>query len=363
MASDESYLQTLPIVSLLKDVDAYAGRVFDIAAKTVNDLQTVEQLKSSRGEIADWKKLEDREVILAGLLRGIKNIQENLTEMRRADWVSLSLVWGNGIGRSLCNVLANGMLIYSSELVGQALEDAIATLVGIECKVMGLRENFDGKGQDSTTQAPSEEADELLALYQAMIRAGTSYRAIRHRRDIHPCRGGLQLIKGDDRGGIDRPSKKDLTNAELERLHRGGMRGTYLFWKCDSCDFRIKYFVSESRAASLLTNDDHLTFKDSSVRCSRAFIAMSHLEQIDSKRLSGSYASSKYTCIICTFHRPAARHGRTHTFSNRDDYARHVDDTHTDFMENSPPAFVMQKLRIEHPNRLSDGRRAELWTA
>lgn len=255
------------------------------------------------------------------------------------------------------------MLILYLELVDQALEDALTTLVGIEGKVTGLRANFDGNGPDPTIQAPSEEANELLALYQAMVRAGTSYRAIRPRRDIHPCRGGLQLIKGDDKGGIDRPSKKDLTDAELERLLRGGMRGTYLFWKCDSCDFRIKYFVSRSRAASLLTNDDHLAFKDSNVRCSRAFLAMSHLEQNDSKRLSSSYTSSKYTCIICTFHRPAARHGRTHTFFNREDYAKHVDDTHTAFMENSPPAFVMQKLRIEHPNSLSDGRRAELWMA
>jgi hypothetical protein len=187
-----------------------------------------------------------------------------------------------------------------------------------------------------------------------------SDRTIRHRRDIHPCRGGLRLIRGDDRGGIDRCLKKDLTYSELERLRRGGERGTYLFWKCDSCEFRIKYFVSQSRAASLLTNNDHISFKDSKIKCSRAFLAMSHLEQREGKRLSSSQGPARYTCLVCALHRPAAKLGRNHTFSNRDDYAKHVEDSHVD--ANVPPAFVMQKLGIEHNNRLPDGTRRYLWT-
>jgi len=253
------------------------------------------------------------------------------------------------------------VLIHSPELVGQILKDAIAELAGIEHQVVGLRENFDGKGHARPPPSQSDIANELLARHNSWVNAESNDRAIRHRRDIHPCRGGLQLIKGDDRGGIDRCLKKDLTLTELERLSRGGIRGTYLFWKCDNCEFRMKYFVSKSRAASLLTNDDHLTFEDSKVRCSRAFLAMSHLEQREAKRLSSSHGPARYTCMICAFHRPAARPGRNHTFSNRDDYARHVDDTHLD--DNSPPAFVLQKLHIEHGDRLPDGSRRELWTS
>lgn len=233
-------------------------------------------------------------------------------------------------------------------------------LAGIERQVVSLRENFDGKGPARPAQSQSEIADELLARHRSLMDADSYDRPRGHRRDIHPCRGGLQLIRGDDRGGIDRCLRKDLTPTELERLSRGGTRGTYLFWKCDECEFRIKYFVSKSRAASLLCNDDNLAFKDSRIRCTRAFLVMSHLEQRDTKRLSSSYGPPRYTCLICALHRPAARPGRNHTFSNRDDYAKHVEDVHIN--GSLPPSFVLQKLCIEHGDRLPEGNRRELWT-
>jgi hypothetical protein len=252
------------------------------------------------------------------------------------------------------------VLIPSLELLGYDLQDTISTLASIECEVVGLRDNFDGKGPSQAAHPRSEISEELLARHKSLMNTGSNAGAIRYRRDIHPCRGGLQLVQGDDRGGIDRCLKSELTLPELERLMRGGTRGSYLFWRCDSCQFRLKYFVSKSRAASLLTNDDHLIFKDSKVRCSRAFLAMSHLEQRESKRLSSSLGPPRYTCIICALHRPAAKAGRSHTFSNRDAYARHVEDTHLD--HEIPPAFVLRKLCIEHGDRLPSGSRRELWT-
>lgn len=257
-------------------------------------------------------------------------------------------------------VLAETVLIQSSELVGGVLQDAITTIAGIEHEIISLRENFDGKGPSRVVKPQSGMAEELSARHKSLMITESNDRAIRHRREIHPCRGGLQLIKGDDRGGIDRCMKKDLTPAELERLSRGGIRGTYLFWKCDSCEFRIKYFVSKSRAASLQTNDDHILFRDSNIRCSRAFLAMSHLEQREDRRFSSSYGPPRYTCLICALHRPASRPGRNHTFSNRDDYAQHVEDMHID---GTPiPAFVLRKLCIEHDGKLPVGSRRELWT-
>jgi hypothetical protein len=101
MASDESYIGTLPIVSLLEDVDAYAGSVFDMSAKTINDLQRIEKFKSDRGELVDWRKLGEREVLLTSFLRRIEEVQEDLTDRRRSDFAALSLVWGTGTGESL----------------------------------------------------------------------------------------------------------------------------------------------------------------------------------------------------------------------------------------------------------------------
>ena len=64
--------------------------------------------------------------------------------------------------------------------------------------------------------------------------------------------------------------------------------------------------------------------------------------------------------MICTLHRPAARPGRSHSFANRDDYAKHVEGTH--FGLSTLPAFLQQRLGIEDGDTLPDGNRRELWT-
>lgn len=225
-------------------------------------------------------------------------------------------------------------------------------------QVIALRQNFDGTGHRVPPQ--SEMAEGLLARLRSLLDLGSNDRAIRYRREVHPCRGALQLIKGDDRGDIDRCLRRDLKPAEIGRLERGGNCGTYVFWKCDSCEFRLKYFVTKSRAASLLQNDDHITFSPARLLCSRAFLAMSHLEQREIRRHSSSNGPPRYTCLICALHRVAARPGSDHTFFTREDYARHIEDTH--IRANLPPAFVLHKLGIELGGSLPDGVRRELWT-
>jgi hypothetical protein len=251
-------------------------------------------------------------------------------------------------------VIAGVVLTRSPELVGPASQNIITTLKDIEREVWSLRQNFDGNGPARLVQSESGIADELLVRHRSLMDVDGNGRLRGHRRDVHPCRGGLQLIKGDDRGGIDRCLRNDLTITEQERLSSGG---TYLYWACDSCEFRIKYFVSRSRAATLLSNDDYISFKDLRIRCSRAFLAMSHLEQ--TRRLSSLHNSPRYTCLLCALHRPAARTGRAHTFSTREDYATHIQDVHID--GSLPPAFVLQKLCIENGERLPEGKRRHLW--
>jgi hypothetical protein len=256
-------------------------------------------------------------------------------------------------------VLMPFMLIHSLGLVGQVLHDTITMLADMERQVLVLREDLDGRGQARFEQS-QHDTSALLARLESLMAAKSSDQGIQHSRDMHPCRGGLQLIKGDDRGGIDRCLRANLKPAEIQRLKRGGDGGTYLFWKCNSCDYRRKYFVSKSRAASLLSNDDHLVFKGSKVRCSQAFLAMSHLVRGERKSVTRSQTSPNYTCLICVLHRPAARPGRAYTFSKRDDYAKHLEETHIN--DTPAPAFVLQKLGIDHDNKLPGGSRREMWT-
>jgi len=101
ISSDGSYIGTVSIVLLLEDMDNYAGGVFDMSSKTIDELQRLEQGRSDRGEPVDWRKLGEREVLLTGFLRRIEKIQEGLADMRRGDFPALSIVWGNGAGESL----------------------------------------------------------------------------------------------------------------------------------------------------------------------------------------------------------------------------------------------------------------------
>jgi hypothetical protein len=98
MTSDESYISTLPLVSLIEDVDDYGRSVFDLSAKTIHDLQKAAEVKRDRHEVVDLRKLNEREVLLAGFLSRIENVQAKLTDMRRADFAALSLVWNNNTG-------------------------------------------------------------------------------------------------------------------------------------------------------------------------------------------------------------------------------------------------------------------------
>jgi hypothetical protein len=246
------------------------------------------------------------------------------------------------------------------EFLGQAFSDQINKLADLERQVLDLRDHFDDtERQPHLSRTKSAAAEELMVRFDSMA-TGEELQAIRHRREIHPCQGGLRLIKGDDRGGIDRCLKRDLSHTEIERLHSGGNRGTFLFWTCTKCHFRLKYFVSKSRRASLLTNDDHLTFHDSRIQSSRAFLAMSHLEQRQLTRLSGSHGIPRYTCLICTLYRPAALMNHSHTFSNRDEYAKHVETAHID--GSGIPRFFLERLKIDLREGSLEGGRREVWT-
>jgi hypothetical protein len=99
MASGEADLGQMPIISLLKEVDAYAVKVFDKSTKTTYELQRLE-LRSDYNKRPDWTRLREREVLLTGFLRRIEEVQKDLADMNRADFAALSLVWGNGDGWS-----------------------------------------------------------------------------------------------------------------------------------------------------------------------------------------------------------------------------------------------------------------------
>ena len=100
LASDESYIGTLPIVSLIEDTNAYTGSLFETTSKTINDLLKLDQLKSERGEIVDRGRSRERENLLSSFLHRIAEALDDISDMRKADFAALSMVWGNGAGES-----------------------------------------------------------------------------------------------------------------------------------------------------------------------------------------------------------------------------------------------------------------------
>ena len=225
-------------------------------------------------------------------------------------------------------------------------------LMNVENLVRIIRDNLD-------RDAPRELTANLVSLNAEVrkLMEPTSHQdAIRYMKEIHPCRGALRLIKGDDEGDIQPCLTKDCTEQEVKKLSE---RGTYLFWKCNSCSFRIKYLALTSRTASLLTSDDDCHVGISRLKWSPAFLAMSHIRQERSFRDSDTQKPARYTCLVCVLDRDCARPGVDHTFADRDNLGNHMA-SHF-FGKTIPSRYVMERLGIEHSSsdytRLPAGQR------
>lgn len=170
----------------------------------------------------------------------------------------------------------------------------------------------------------------------------------------HICRGAIQMINGRDRGEIAHVADRDLLKENYARLQE--YHGAYLWWKCTSCDFKLRYHLSHSNHSSIHSTDEVRTHPDVKAEYKSEFLVKSHLykpKQRDSSRSrnsrsSPSASSSKYACIFCL------TQGSKQNFLTGRSLATHIAANHRG-SKKQPPAMILQKFRVAVKGRKPNG--------
>lgn len=152
------------------------------------------------------------------------------------------------------------------------------------------------------------------------------------------CRGGVQVLNGNDRGRIANVSEKDLLSSNREVLADIG--GAYLWWKCPSgsCAFKLRFHILGSQASSIHSNSEVRSHPSIPLEYRSIFLVKSHL------RLSSSIpGTTKYGCLFCFAEGRSLRNGET-AFCTGKELAMHICSAHKG--GKLPPAMVLQKVRV-----------------
>ena len=97
--SEELNHEPMPVVRLLQDVRELTNNLFDLASKTMADLQRANRKRERGGRRPDETLLLEQEEFLSGRLARSSDLDHLIEDMLRSDFKALSLVWGNGAGR------------------------------------------------------------------------------------------------------------------------------------------------------------------------------------------------------------------------------------------------------------------------
>lgn len=155
------------------------------------------------------------------------------------------------------------------------------------------------------------------------------------------CRGAISMINERDRGTIAYVQPRDLLNENRERLERYG--GTYIWWQCPDCDFRLRYHVSTSAHGSIRSTQEVREHVGVKAEYKSAWLVKSHLYQ-PPRRASGgrSPAPPKYGCVFC-FAYDTKDKGIPSFYTGRE-LAEHVASVHKG--KNLPAPLMLQKFNV-----------------
>lgn len=144
------------------------------------------------------------------------------------------------------------------------------------------------------------------------------------------CRGALQMINNNDRGDVAQVPASVVNNLEAEDKEKIRDGGFYLYWKCTSCAFKIRYLVKSSRTSTVSTTD--LIRRHSGMEYRPSFLVKSHL------RIRNPDSSRKYGCIFCF------AEGRTSDiYSHGKILMQHIRTSHN---SSYPARLFLEKLNI-----------------
>ena len=152
------------------------------------------------------------------------------------------------------------------------------------------------------------------------------------------CKGAVQLINRTDKGKLDQVSNRDLLEANKDVLRDHG--GCFLWWACSTCDFRIRYHVSESKYSSIENNDEIREHSGIPMEYRSSFLAKSHLFNLQFDDLPKG--APKYGCLFCFAQGKALERGST-VFATGKELATHICSSHKSTL---PPPLMLSAMNV-----------------
>lgn len=154
------------------------------------------------------------------------------------------------------------------------------------------------------------------------------------------CNSAKLLNSGKNNGVVEHAQ---LRVADKKIIKEQG--GSFQFWKCDLCHFRVRYHIIHSNTGNIETTEEvrrpgkgHLTLRT-------VFLAKSHLYMESRHAL-------RYACLFCVGNGERLVEENT-AFLNENELADHIDGCH-DF--ESLPKLFMDELYVALPDENPNGR-------
>lgn len=154
------------------------------------------------------------------------------------------------------------------------------------------------------------------------------------------CNSAKLLNSGTNKGVLQHAQLREVDKQVIKK--RGG---AFQFWKCDLCDFRVRYHTSRCESAKIETTEELHTPGKGNLTLRTIFLAKSHLQCQQGQRF-------QYACLFCMGNGKKLEGGST-AFAKAADLADHVDRCHD---AGSLPQLFMKKMYVATPDEEPEGR-------
>jgi len=161
-----------------------------------------------------------------------------------------------------------------------------------------------------------------------------------HNRRLSLCNSAKLLNSGRNIGVLEHAQ---LRNVDKQVIKRKG--GCFLFWKCPTCGFRVRYHATCARSLGIEATDEIRSPGKGYITLRNVFLAKSHLHKQPGQLW-------KYACLFCIGSGKSLQ-GDSTAFANEDELVDHIDGCHD--IKSLPPLF-MDKLFVAAPDERPESR-------
>lgn len=177
----------------------------------------------------------------------------------------------------------------------------------------------------------------LVATKQSDAQRPKAFELVALEGPLTLCKGAIQILNGDDNGEVDYVKDKELSAENDTYLRKN--KGRYLWWKCTSCDFQIKFWVKRSATSTISLTEEIKSHPGLSVKYRSISLAKSHLFR---KPPGRTLPSHKYGCTFCVAHGQRVEKGKT-AFASGKDLAQHIRAQHVNPL---PAQVLLNKMNV-----------------